>query len=360
MSFLPKPEYLPSITSLSLDSDNEELPEQDITEEHSNLPKDVDFVDLTGRLTFDPEANPSAETRENTLYNSLLYTLDDVVPQCTEPTKTHTKRLTLNTCTENSDVRHYSLSFIQQSKTWIYSTQTRTLLVAWRGCENSNRALSWTLQEFAHNSDEIIIVRVVSLPTIISKGSKSLYDESLQDFKKLKKLNTKHLSLRILFEVKIGGTIACINNAIAEYSPSINIFGTKGLKKPKLKNILSEDDSVAKHFMEEGIKPSILVSPNYVNTEHAPLKNIEESTFKQQILDYPSRYNQATCAKAIDMEKSDSSESTPRTSRFLRVGKSMARSVSSSVNDLSPVTSRDRNLSPARTLSPMRFFKRKD
>lgn len=364
---------LPEISVIDLDSpcdstDSEmateaEVEAEEFTEHHS-IPKDADYVNVNGRLVFDEEAAPDQETRENTEYNSMSYIFNhegesSSAEDLSKPKKTpHTKRVILNTCTPNADVRCYELDFIQQSQLYQYSSHSRTILVGWVGDDLSTRALKWAMAEFINDNDTLVVIEVIPLQFIVKNGIKDHYVKHEARFNLLKTFNVAGKKLRLIYQIHIGNAKYFIDKAISDHEADMYIMGYSGGKRSVLGGILNEDTSMEKHYLDHGKIPVIMVNntfqvatpPSSSGGGISAATKINENTFVDKIKMYPSVYNPKTHQEANALESvlsNGSDDSSPsRTSRFLRAGRSMARSVS-------------RNVSNERSSSPFGIFRRK-
>lgn len=348
---------LPSISSLMIEEKEIEEEEGEYIVEKERV-RDVGEINVSGRLTFDAEANPDLETRENTEYNSKSYIFNDSI---VEVEHHHTKRVTLNTCTANVDVSKYELNFIQESAEYSVSTCSRTVIVGYSGDVLSTQTLQWTMGKFINNNDTLVVVEVIPLSIILKRGVGDHYVKHSARFEKMKGFNLNKFKMRLVYQVNIGNPKYHLDKTIREYEGDLFVMGFSGSKRSKLGGLLSEDQSMEKHFLTNGKVPIVMVSANVeLETEMGIGEDIyNESTFVDKVQRYPSLYNPDTVANAQKIEQvngsANSSDDGGRTSRFLRASRTMARSVSRNTSEVTPVSSS----SPLRNLSPFGgLFKR--
>lgn len=337
---------LPSIASVvEVDSEEEEDVigrMEDVELEERGPLKDIGMVDVSGRLMFDEEANPDEETRENTEYNAASYVFgaeDEAMGTKKSP---HTKRITLNTCTANVELSKYELDFIQQSADFVPVSDGRTILVAYNGDQPSTRGLEWVLGRMCADNDTIVVVTVVPLATVLSRGVEDHYVRHEKLFQHMKTFNIQRHCLRLVYQVNIGNIRYHLERACRDYQASMMVLGTQGLKKSKLGGLLGDDQGLVHHFMTAGKVPIIPVGASCVFGGDEGDYN--ETTFVKRAKD------------GVDAipDPADAPEQG-RTSRFLRAGRSMAHSMSRTSTSESRG---ERSNSPRRALSPFGLFKR--
>lgn len=363
---------LPSMDSLMLqESDIEAMEEEyDQVEEepHSGVLKELSMGNVSGRLAFDEEAAPDTETRENTEYNSMSYVFGSEAadPERAVASTGHTKRVTLNTCTANVQVSRYELDFIQESAQYQVTGESRTVVVGFTGDPLSTKALQWAMGQFIADNDTLVVVQVVPLAVIMKQGVTDHYVDHEREFGNIKKANLGRVKMRLVYQVCIGNRKHHLDRAIREFGGDILVIGTSGSKKSKLGGILTEDQSLGKYYLTTGKVPVVLVNSGCIIERPVGDGGYNEDTFVAKIRGYPSLYNKDTMTEAQAMELANAGPDdgaggagSGRTSRFLRAGRDMARSVSRGVSgsgsgELTPV----RSSSPLRTLSPFGLFKR--
>lgn len=335
-----------------------------ILQNEPHLPKDVGEINVQGHLRFDEEMPPDAETKDNTIFNALMYHIqyygdheDHVHHHKTRENKT----LTFDTYSPNIDVTHYQTTMIFEDRHFKFQNTTRTFLVPFDENVPSVNAVNWTLQNMVDDNDILVVLKVVSLQSVLANGvglhrkhCKGLLDKICKIERSGEK---KHI--KIIVEIRIGSVDFALARGIKDFDPTYLVMGTRGIKKAKLTNFLNEDTSLTKHFVDNGRVPVIVLNPLYETPTAATCEGADESYFTKRLTSFPSVYDPVHAVKLPD---------SGRTSRFLRIGKSMSRSASasslssnvlspvSSNNELTPTISGNRALSPRRTLSPFRLF----
>ncbi|KAG0687822.1 hypothetical protein C6P40_001826 [Pichia californica] len=421
---LPQKTLLPSISSLTLDDDEDVgsakydgesdiqlTPEriekvveeeanddasdsiQEVMNHENHLPKDFGEINVKGHLHFDDELPPDENTQNNTIYNAMLYQLNDKHDRdhihhhnhhhshdnLNSPSDiNHTKKnLMFDTYNPNQDVSLYQMTIIHEDKHFQYQNTTRTFFVPYDDEKPSDDAITWTIGQMANDNDIIIILKVVSLQHIMKFGVQSHRKDCKILFKSICKHNINKKKLKIIVEIRIGSIEYSLARGLKEFDPNFMVMGTHGIKKAKITSFLNEDTSMTKHFLDNSWIPVIVINPLYESiVENNQDSKFNKYSFKNKLTNYPSVYDPLNGNHTLEMERSHSSESNGlnstvgRTSRFLRIGRSMSRS--SSINKhnnnptptngtpLSPTTSNDRSpsrgLSPRRGLSPFRLF----
>lgn len=410
---LPHESMLPSISSITLDgSDGEEdiplTPErlekvkeeeanddasesiEEVLNHDSHLPKDVGEINVKGHLHFDEEMPPDETTQNNTMHNAMMYQLHDGKDDHRDHIHHHhhhadqeepqpaKRTIMFDTYSPNQDVSHYQMTIIHEDKHFHYKNSTRTFMVPFDEEKPSVDALTWTFTEMVTDHDIVIVIKVVSLQHVMKFGVQNHRKDCRNLFKQVCKYNEHKQKLRIVVEIRIGSVEYSLARGLKDFDPTFMVMGTKGIKKAKFTSFLNEDTSMTKHFLDDGWVPVIVLNPNYVqrravtDSDSETTPKFTEKTFCKALTSYPSVYDPLVAGHTLEMERSVSGESGTsstggRTSRFLRIGKSMSRS--SSINrhnndspggTLSPTTSNERSpsrgLSPRRTLSPFRLF----
>lgn len=356
-----------------------------------SLPKDAGEINVSGHLRFDQEMPPDQETKNNTIHNALLYQLrddddeNDHIHHKVHGKDTDKKKvLSFDTYTPHIDVTHYQTTMVHQDKHFDFNNHSRTFMVPYDAQKPSIDAIHWTMGDMIDDHDILVVIKVVSLQYIMKHGVQLHREHCKELFRNICHENKLKKKLKIIVEVRIGSVDYAIARAFREFDPNFLVMGTKGIKKTKLTNFLSEDTSLTKHFLNNGRIPVVVVNPLYEETEYACLpSDVNTKYFVNYLTSYPSVYDPLVGVQTLEMERSASGDvsiangggnGAGRTSRFLRISKSISRSSSvnsgstnasgsmlspSTSHDLSPVTSAGRTLSPRRTLSPFRLFHRK-
>lgn len=397
---LPQQSMLPSISSITLDDSDTEFNEQEqpiipkpetleqIKEEESidpseaiaeilnedndnSLPKDVGEINVKGYLRFDEEMPPDEETQLNTECNARMYQLCD---STSKDGIHHLRRnqnhiLSFDTYNPNLDASLYQMTIVHEHKQYHYKNTSRTFLVPLDNEKPSLDAITWTLGEMVNDNDIVVVIKIIPLQTVIKNGVQSHRSDCKELFNNVCKLNCNMKKLKIIVEIRIGAVEYSLARALRDFDPTVLIMGTKGIKKTKLSNFLNEDTSVTKHFLDNGTLPVIIINPNYQpkdkNKDTAKTADdgikYSESSFSKQLMSYTSVYDPLNGAQAFAMERSTSGEnSVPRgrPTRFLKIGKTMTRSNSSSSINSTASTDKSpsRGLSPMRALSPFKLF----
>lgn len=395
---LPKQSFLPSISTLTLDEElskndnnrsdvldeNNDKQEDDsvkdkvideVLQEDHELPKDYGEINVQGYLRFDTECPPDENTQNNTMINAMLYHLtDDESDSTLEPSDSEKKNeVTFDTYSPNLDVSKYQMTFVREEEGFCFRNITRSFYVPYDDEKPSKDAIRWTMSQAVTDNDIVIVLKVVSFQNIMKNGVEHHRQDCKRLFENICKLNVNQTKLKIIVEIRVGAVEYALARGLKDFDPTFMVMGTKGIKKNKLSNILNEDNSMTKHFMDHGWIPIIVVNPLYEQkpiSEKDQCKPIDENTFLEALTSYPSVYDPLSGVNTYEMERSQSNESTTssinggRTSRFLRIGRSLSRTSSTSRHSrggqLTPTTSNDqspaRGLSPRRGLSPFRLF----
>ncbi|TID31351.1 hypothetical protein CANINC_000062 [Pichia inconspicua] len=351
------------------DDDDEEVL---LDVEEVSLPKDVGEINVRGHLRFDEEMPPDETTKNNTIFNALMYHMshsyyDEADKKVSVSGKHEKKVIEFDTFSRNLDVSTFQMIRIVQDPGYEFHNMTKTWLVAYHDEKQSIEALEWTLGELADDNDIVAIVKVVSLQTIMKIGveeHRKASDKMFDHLERIKSLKTKK-KIKLVMEVRIGAVDYMVNKAIRDFDPVAMVMGTKGIKKASFTNFLVDDHSTTKQFLQHGKVPIIVINPNLERKPQEPMNT--ESSIRERLTLYPSVYDSITGMETLAMERSISSDSTnggtSRTSRFLRMGKSLSRTsspASSRSSSLNPSVSNDRELRSVKsmdstnTLSPIR------
>lgn len=359
-----------------------------------SLPKDVGEINVSGHLRFDQEMPPDEETQNNTIHNALLYHLTDndnesdhihhKIHNNINPGKKNI--LSFDTYNPNADVTHYQTTMIHADKHFNFNNHSRTFMVPYNAEKPSIDAVHWTMCDMIDDNDILVVIKVVPLQYIMKHGVQLHRQHCKELFRSICHENKLKKRIKIIVEVRIGSVNFAIARAFREFDPNFLIMGTKGIKKTKLTNFLSEDTSLTKHFLDNGRIPVIVVNPLYEEAYYTTLPaKINKNYFTNYLTSYPSVYDPLVGIQTLEMERSASGDASSsagngssngigRTSRFLRISRSISRSSSinsnstntspsmllspTSSHDLSPVRSAGRTLSPRRALSPFKLFHR--
>lgn len=375
------------------DEDDEDEEQEELLDVRKpKLPKDVGEINVRGHLRFDEEMPPDEVTKNNTMFNALMYHMshsyykqDEAEIKQKQQKGTDIENIIkFDTFSANLDVQTYHLTKIVQDKGYEYHNMSKTWLVPYDEEKPSEDAVEWTFEELADNNDTVVVVKVESLQSIMKIGISGHRKKSNELFKKVQqlKLTKTHKHIKLVTEVKIGAVDYMINKSIRDFDPIAIIMGTKGIKKATITSFLLDDTATTKQFLEHSRIPVIVINPSFERKEMFETKT--EANILERLTSYPSVYNPHTGAETLQMERLISSDSisatstgTSRTSRFLRIGKSLSRNTSpasqspslhpthsndlrsiksgESSDTLSPIRS---NSSLRRALSPFRMFKR--
>jgi hypothetical protein len=366
-----------------------------LNDEERTLPKDVGEINVQGHLRFDEEMPPDMETQKNTIHNALMYQITDEDDSESagagssandhihhlKGDKGH-KTITFDTYNPNIDVTHYQTTIIFQHKHFELHNTSRTFMIPFDEEKPSIDAITWALQEMVHDNDIVVVVKVVSLPFIMKNGVQAHRKNCKNLFKRVCDYNVNDVKLKIIVEIRIGAAEFALARAIKDFDPTFLVMGTKGLKKTKLTSFLTEDPSLTKHYLDNGRVPVIVVNPYYDPAQYDAIRDKQsteeeekkkgEHTFSKKLATYPSVYDPHNALHTMEMERAANgvapNTSGGRTSRFLRISRTVSRGSSASSqsgllspttsNDLSPVRSGSRGLSPIRAMSPFRLFHR--
>lgn len=348
------------------------------------LPKDVGEINVRGHLRFDEEMPPDDETQMNTMFNALMYHMShdyykqNEVEMDVKEGSISKDVIEFDTFSANLDVQTYHMTKIVQDAEYEFHNMSKTWLVPFDEEKPSLDALEWVFQELVAVNDTVVVVKIVSLQSILKFGVSEHRKNCNELFDKVEKIKNKvnGLVMKLILEVKIGAVNYMINKSIRDFDPIALVMGTKGIKKSKLTSFLKIDDqSTTKQFVERCRIPVIVVNPFYEMKPHS--LNNTESSIRERITSYPSVYDPENAVHTMEMERMMSSESstnnsvsgmgmglTPvssRTSRFLRIGKSLSRGgspspsspmTSASTSSLSPTISTSKTRGTSSTRSP--------
>ncbi|VEU21037.1 DEKNAAC101936 [Brettanomyces naardenensis] len=307
------------------------------------------------RLLMSPELSPTlADTAESLPIFPLSPTAstDENVSNLSNVSRENSfrKGVTLDTfTTADADLSKYQITLTSKHRDYRYTKTARTLICTYDEKQMSLSALQWTLKEMVSDSDTLVVFSVLDPADLGLVGSSSQnHRKKANDLlERVISLNERGQKIKVVLEFKVGNVQYMVNKAIRDYDPSFLIVGTDGNEKTGFRSLIAPK-SMSKCFLEYAKVPVIVVNPLY-NTSENEFKGgpFNDRSFIDQMLSCPSVYQGLEEVLSEDSGDSlspiSSLESLGRKSRFFRFGSPLSASVS-----------------PTRTISPLRFLRRKN